>query len=95
MSISIVFLELMDNGGRRLSIDTRQFLPTGQILDRRIIADRRTGFDRRNDSDRRSGEIVHKKIQRPENDLREGIDRRSNPDRRVAFSEISKIYSIA
>ena len=85
MCISTVILELMDNGGRR------QFSYTNHIPDKRMIKDRRSSLDRRSVSDRRSGEIVFKKIQRPENDLREGIDRRSSLDRRVAFAEISKI----
>lgn len=91
MSISTVFLELMDNGGRRMRIGRRQFSYKNHVLDRRMEEDRRSGLDRRNISDRRSGKIIFKKILRSENDLRKGVDRRSSPDRRVAFSEILKI----
>jgi hypothetical protein len=97
MSIATVLLELMDNGGRRLITNRRHFSYTKHIPDRRTGEDRRTGIQlrcglcRRNDADQRSGEMIFKKIQRPENDLREGIDRRSSLDRRVTFAEISAI----
>lgn len=93
MSISVITLALIDNGGRRLGIDRRQFSYTDHIPNRRLNGDRRNGadrrsaLDRRNDEDRRNGEIVFKKIQRSENDLREEMDRRSGSDRRVVFAE--------
>ncbi len=42
--------ELLDNGGRRLGFDRRQFSYNGHI------PERRSGRDRRNGPERRSGE---------------------------------------
>ena len=94
MSVTAMTLALIDNGGRRLGIDRRQFSYTNHIpngrsgKDRRSGDDRRSGLDRRNGGDRRSGKLLFKKIKRSENDLRQGIDRRNSSDRRVAFATI-------
>ena len=94
MSISAMTLALIDNGGRRLGIDRRQYsytdhIPNGRLDgDRRNGIDRRCGSERRNDECRRSGEIIFKKIKRPENDLREMINRRTDSDRRTAFATV-------
>ena len=92
MSISVITLALIDNGGRRLGLDRRQFSYTDHIPNRRLNGDRRIGDDRRsalerrNGNDRRSGEIIFKCITRAENDLRKEIDRRSGKDRRFVFA---------
>ena len=94
MSVTAMTLALIDNGGRRLGVDRRQFTYTNHIPngrsggDRRSRGDRRSGSERRNNGDRRSGEFIFKKIKRPENDLREGIDRRNSLDRRVAYAAV-------
>ena len=92
MSISVITLALIDNGGRRLGLDRRQFSYTDHIPNRRLNGDRRkrddrrSALDRRNDEDRRSGEMIFKKIERAENDLREEMDRRNGSDRRAIFA---------
>ena len=92
MNISVITLALIDNGGRRLGLDRRQFSYTDHIPNRRLNGDRRgevdrrSALERRNNGDRRSGEIILKKITRPENDLREEMDRRSGADRRFVFA---------
>lgn len=43
----------VDNGGRRLGIDRRQFSYTAHIPERRKSKDRRRGEDRRSDIERR------------------------------------------
>ena len=83
MNITAMAIALIDNGGRRLGIDRRQFLYTNHIPDRRLGKDRRTGRDRRDNLDRRSGKMA---IIKNREGLREGADRRSNPDRRFTFS---------
>ena len=83
MNITAMAIALIDNGGRRLGIDRRQFLYTNHIPDKRLGEDRRTGLDRRDNIDRRSGKVV---IIKNREDLREGTDRRSSPDRRLTFS---------
>ncbi len=89
MSIAEIKMVLKDNGGRRLGIENREFSYTNHVpnrrtqWDRRSGVDRRGGLERRQGTDRRSGEVIFKKIQRPENDLREGIDRRNGIDRRL------------
>ena len=82
MNIAAMAIALIDNGGRRLGIDRRQFLYTDHIPDRRLGEDRRTGRDRRGNIDRRSGKVT---IIKNREDLREGMDRRSSPDRRFTF----------
>ena len=85
-------LALIDNGGRRLGIDRRQYSYTDHIPNDRLNEDRRRGIDRRcgseqrNGVDRRSSEVVLKKIKRPSNDMRSGVDRRADSDRRTAFA---------
>jgi hypothetical protein len=80
---------LIDNGGRRLGVDSRQFSYTDHIPDRRTDnerrsgIDRRSGLDRRSGKDRRSGEVAKMKISE---DKRKGKDRRNNMERRAAFS---------
>lgn len=88
MNITAMAIALIDNGGRRLGIDRRQFLYTNHIPDRRLDEDRRTGRDRREILDRRSGEVA---IIKNRKDLREGKDRRSSPDRRSSFSAASSM----
>ena len=83
MNITAMAIALIDNGGRRLGIDRRQFLYTNHIPDRRMAEDRRTGHDRREKLDRRSGNVV---IIKNRKDLRQGKDRRSSKDRRSVFS---------
>jgi hypothetical protein len=83
MNITAMTIALIDNGGRRLGFDRRQFLYTNHIPDRRRDEDRRTGCDRRDNTDRRNGKVV---IIKNREDLREGKDRRSIPDRRSTFS---------
>ena len=83
MNITAMAIALIDNGGRRLGIDRRQFLYTNHIPDRRLGEDRRTGLDRRDNIDRRSGKVV---IIKNRKDLREEKDRRSSPARRATFA---------
>lgn len=83
MNITALPIALIDNGGRRLGIDRRQFLYTNHIPDRRLCEDRRNGLDRRNYINRRKGKVV---IIENGTDLREGKDRRSGSDRRATFS---------
>jgi len=90
-------LGLIDSGGRRVGIDSREFSYTNYLPNRRTQEDRRSGVDRRiglerrQDKDRRIGEVISKRIQKPENDLREGIDRRSGVERRVTFAKALSI----
>jgi hypothetical protein len=74
---------IIDNGGRRLGVDRRQFSYTNHIPDRRQGHDRRTGFDRRDNIDRRNDKVI---IIKNGKDLRKGKDRRSSPERRANFS---------
>jgi len=74
---------IIDNGGRRLGVDRRQFSYTNHIPDRRRGHDRRTGFDRRDNIDRRNDKVI---IIKNGKDLRKGKDRRSSPERRATFS---------
>ncbi|MEA1949636.1 MAG: hypothetical protein U9N83_20355 [Thermodesulfobacteriota bacterium] len=73
---------LIDNGGRRLGVDRRQFSYTNHIPDRRRGHDRRTGLDRRDHIDRRNGEVI---IKKNGEDLKEAKDHRSSPERRANF----------
>ncbi len=88
-----MLLGLIDKGGRRVGIESREFSYTNHIPNRRTQEDRRSGvnrrsgLERRQGTDRRSGKVIFKKIHRPENDLREGIDRRSGVERRAAFAK--------
>ncbi|MGB2929510.1 MAG: hypothetical protein WBB70_11415 [Desulfobacterales bacterium] len=84
MNITAMAIALIDNGGRRLGIDRRQFLYTNHIPDRRLGDDRRIGLDRRDNIDRRSGKMV---IIKNRKDLREEKDRRSSLERRSIFSD--------
>ena len=79
---------MVDNGGRRLGIDRRQYSYTGHIPARRSDEGRRSGFDRRSGSNRRNGtdrriveyaaDIYAKiKDRRNENGRRSGIERRA------------------
>lgn len=72
VSNSDVELRLRDNGGRRSSVDRRQFLYTDHIPERRVEGKRRSGLDRRSVPDRRVG-----KIRPPKMNRRTGLDRRS------------------
>ena len=84
MNIMAMAIALIDNGGRRLGVDRRQFLYTNHIPDRRLGVDRRAGLDRRNHIDRRSGKAV---IIKNRKDLRDGKDRRSNLEHRATYSD--------
>ena len=83
MNIKAMATLIIDNGGRRLGVDRRQFSYTNHIPDRRRGNDRRTGLDRRDNIDRRSRKVI--KIKNGK-DLRKGKDRRSSPERRAIFS---------
>jgi hypothetical protein len=83
MKITSMKTVFIDNGGRRLGIDRRQFLYTNHIPDRRLGEDRRTGSDRRDNMDRRNEKVI---IIKKKKVLREGKDRRNSPDRRLTFS---------
>ena len=83
MNITGMAIALIDNGGRRLGVDRRQFLYTNHIPDKRIGEDRRSGVDRRDCIERRNKKVV---IINNRKDLRQGKDRRSRPDRRSSFS---------
>jgi hypothetical protein len=80
---------LIDNGGRRLGVDSREFSYTDHIPNRRTDnerrsgIDRRSGLERRSGKDRRSGEVTKIKIAE---DKRKGKDRRNSLERRAAFS---------
>ncbi len=84
-------MALIDKGGRRLGVDSRQFSYTDHIPDRRTDnerrngIDRRSGLDRRSGKDRRSGEVTKMKIAE---DKRKGKDRRNGLERRAAFSAV-------
>jgi hypothetical protein len=92
MSISETVIALVDNGGRRLGIDRRQFSYTSHIPNRRLNEDRRIETDRRGVEDRRSGVArrelngILKKMINPENDLRKTKDRRNEFERRAAYA---------
>jgi len=81
-------MALIDNGGRRLGVDSREFSYTDHIPDRRTDnerrsdIDRRSGLDRRSGKDRRSVEITKTKMAE---DKRKGKDRRNVLERRAAF----------
>ncbi len=82
-------MALIDNGGRRLGVDSREFSYTDHIPDRRNDNERRSGIDRRSEldrrsgKDRRSGEVTKTKMAE---DKRKGKDRRNNQERRAAFT---------
>ena len=83
-------MALIDNGGRRIGVDSREFSYTDHIPDRRIdnnerrnVIDRRNGLDRRSGKDRRSGELTKMKMAE---DKRKGKDRRNSLEHRAAFS---------
>ena len=89
MNIMAMAIALIDNGGRRLGVDRRQFSYTDYIPDKRLGDDRRTGLDRRSgfhrrdEIDRRTGNVI---ILKNGKDLREGRDRRSSIERRATFA---------
>jgi len=61
MNIRAMAILLIDNGGRRLGVDRRQFSYTNHIPDRRRGHDRRTALERRDYMDRRNSEVIIKK----------------------------------
>ena len=80
-------MALIDNGGRRLGVDSREFSYTDHIPDRRTDnerrsgIDRRSGLERRSGKDRRSGEVSTMKIiedKRKRKDRRNGLERRAS-----------------
>ncbi len=90
MNIMAMAIALIDNGGRRLGVDRRQFSYTDYIPDkrrlvddRRIGLDRRSGLHRRDEIDRRRSKVI---ILKDRKDLREGKDRRSSIERRATFA---------
>jgi hypothetical protein len=89
MNIMAMAVALIDNGGRRLGVDRRQFSYTDYIPDkrlgdcRRIGLDRRGGLHRRDEIDRRRSKVI---ILKDRKDLREGKDRRSSIERRATFA---------
>jgi len=89
MNITAMAIALIDNGGRRLGVDRRQFSYTDHIPDKRLGDDRRTeldkrsGLHRRDEIGRRNGKVI---ILKDRKDLREGKDRRSSIERRAAFA---------
>ena len=89
MSFASFATTLIDNGGRRLGVDSRQFSYTDHIPDRRTDnerrsgIDRRSGLDRRSGKDRRSSEVTKMKIKE---NKRKGKDRRNGLERRAAFA---------
>ncbi len=82
-------MALIDNGGRRLGVDSREFSYTDHIPDRRTENERRSGIERRSGLDRRSGKdrrsdnVITMKIGK---DGRKGKDRRRGLERRAAFA---------
>ena len=66
MNVTAMAIALIDNGGRRLGDDRRQFSYTNHIPDRRLGEDRRTGLDRRSRLDLRE-----------EKDRRSSLERRA------------------
>ena len=82
-------MALIDNGGRRIGVDSREFSYTDHIPDRRNDNERRSGIDRRSGLDRRSGKDRRScevtKIKIAEN-KRKGKDRRNGLECRAAFS---------
>ena len=83
MNITAMAIALIDNGGRRLGVDRRQFSYTAYIPNKRLGDDRRASLDRRDKIDRRNGKVIMLKNGK---DLREGKDRRSNIERRATFA---------
>jgi hypothetical protein len=83
----------IDNGGRRLGIDLRQFSYTGHIperrasRDRRSRPDRRVSIERRTCADRRTSLTPEKKPAGKAEiiEMRSHKERRGGPDRRLAF----------
>ena len=66
MNVTAMAIALIDNGGRRLGDDRRQFSYTNHIPDRRLDEERRTGLDRRSRLDLRE-----------EKDRRSSLERRA------------------
>lgn len=83
MNITAMAIALIDNGGRRLGVDRRQFSYTDHIPDKRLGDDRRTGLDRREEIDRRSGKVI---ILKNGEYFREGKDHRSSIERRATLA---------
>ena len=78
---------LVDDGGRRLGSDRRQFSYTLHIPERRTLPDRRFVPVRRNGLDRRGGVERRVKAAIPALvELRSGKDRRSGIERRAPFA---------
>ena len=83
---------MRDNGGRRISMDRRQYSYAGHIPERRIGPERRSEIDRRNGQDRRKEERSLKELSGLKNSNLNNIDerlqeeRRNENERRVAFA---------
>ena len=86
---------LVDKGGRRLSVDRRQFSYTVHVPDRRYKSDRRSEHDRRfvvdqrSEKDRRAGHIVELKFE----NMRRGLDRRCGTERRLQHRNIAFLFT--
>ena len=83
MSIANAMALIIDNGGRRLGFDRRQFDYTDYTPPRRGDIDRRNSLDRRNGLDRRKN--VSAEIERSI-DMRNLKERRRLADRRASFA---------
>ena len=95
MNISSILLELIDNGGRRLCIERRQFSYLLYFPERRMngerrrlsLSDQRKVLDRRNDRERRSSEVEADALKKSFLECRrKREDRRCRIERRAAFA---------
>ncbi|WDN90249.1 hypothetical protein BuS5_03220 [Desulfosarcina sp. BuS5] len=88
MSIANAMALIIDNGGRRLGFDRRQFYYTDYTPPRRGDIDRRNGLDRRSGLDRRKN--VGAAIEAGIIDMRKLKERRRLADRRASFARTRK-----
>lgn len=77
LSGSDVVNKMIDNGGRRLGYDRREFTYSGHIPERRATSDRRNGGDRRNGRDRREVQVQGNMFA----EMRSGLERRRGLER--------------
>ena len=86
MSTAASMNRAIDNGGRRLGIERRQFSYTDYIPSRRSSKKRRSSStDRRNDIDRRNGTRCTKFTAK---ERRKTIERRNGLKRRATFTPV-------
>ena len=90
MKQASIFIALIDNGGRRLGADRRQFSYTDHIPDRRSSKDRRQTEDRRIAAEPRSGRDRRDTIAAEQfnENMRSGIERRNGCERRAALAPV-------